>query len=115
MPFVATTRLRLRSWRFVPGLLWYALRSRRQARSAPGNLDALTLSEANRTFWTCTVWRDEADMRAFMTSGAHREAMRRLTEDTLARCSAILEGRPVLIKSRDPRLRAQEHGVVFGS
>jgi D-3-phosphoglycerate dehydrogenase len=42
------------------------------------------------------------------------EAMRRLTEDTLARCSEILEGRPVLIKSRDPRLRAQEHGVVFG-
>ena len=42
------------------------------------------------------------------------EAMRRLTEDTLARCHEILEGRPVLVKSHDPRLRAQRTGVVFG-
>jgi len=42
------------------------------------------------------------------------EAMARLTDDTLARCFEILEGRPVLIKSHDPRLRAQRHGVVFG-
>jgi D-3-phosphoglycerate dehydrogenase len=41
------------------------------------------------------------------------EAMRRLTDDTLARCFEILEGRPVLIKSHDPRLRAQQKGVVF--
>jgi D-3-phosphoglycerate dehydrogenase len=41
------------------------------------------------------------------------EAMRRLTEDTLARCREILEGRAVLVKSRDPRLRAQRQGVVF--
>jgi D-3-phosphoglycerate dehydrogenase len=43
-----------------------------------------------------------------------REAMVRLTEDTLARCLEILDGRPVLIKSHDPRLRAQRKGVVFG-
>jgi D-3-phosphoglycerate dehydrogenase len=43
------------------------------------------------------------------------EAMRRLTEDTLARCREILEGRPVLIKSHDPHLRAQDKGVVFAS
>jgi D-3-phosphoglycerate dehydrogenase len=42
------------------------------------------------------------------------EAMARLEQDTLARCFEILEGRPVLVKSHDPRLRAQEHGVVFG-
>jgi D-3-phosphoglycerate dehydrogenase len=43
------------------------------------------------------------------------EAMRRLTEDTLARAREILEGRPVLVKSHDPRLRAQQKGVVFDS
>jgi len=80
MPFVATTRLRLRSWRFVPGLIWFAFRSRAQARSAPGNLAALTLREANHTFWTCSLWQDETAMRAFMTSGAHRSAMRRLPD-----------------------------------
>jgi len=43
------------------------------------------------------------------------EAMARLTEDTLARSREILEGRPVLIKSHDPRLCAQREGVAFGS
>lgn len=42
------------------------------------------------------------------------EAMRRLEEDTLARCVEILEGRPVTVRSRDPRLRAQTAGVAFG-
>jgi D-3-phosphoglycerate dehydrogenase len=41
------------------------------------------------------------------------EAMRRLEDETLERCFEILEGRPVLVKSHDPRLRAQEHGVRF--
>lgn len=43
-----------------------------------------------------------------------REAMRRLEDDTLARCFEILEGRPVLVRSHDPRLRAQSSGVMFG-
>jgi len=41
------------------------------------------------------------------------EAMARLEHETLERCFEVLDGRPVLIKSRDPRLRAQTHGVVF--
>ena len=42
-----------------------------------------------------------------------REAMQRLEDDTLARCFEILEGRPVLVKSDDPRLRGQRSGVRF--
>lgn len=42
------------------------------------------------------------------------EAMRRLEEDTLARCFEILDGHPVTVRSQDPRLRAQTAGVVFG-
>lgn len=41
------------------------------------------------------------------------DAMQRLEEETLARCLEVLEGRDVLIKSHDPRLRAQTKGVVF--
>jgi D-3-phosphoglycerate dehydrogenase len=41
------------------------------------------------------------------------EAMQRLEDETLERCFEILEGRPVLVKSRDPRLRAQRAGVRF--
>ena len=42
-----------------------------------------------------------------------REAMARLEADTLERCREVLEGRPVTVKSRDPRLRAQARGVKF--
>jgi D-3-phosphoglycerate dehydrogenase len=43
-----------------------------------------------------------------------REAMQRLQTETLQRCDEILAGGPVLIKSHDPRLRCQRHGVRFG-
>ncbi|MCU9849794.1 C-terminal binding protein [Defluviimonas sp. WL0024] len=42
------------------------------------------------------------------------EAMERLERETLERCDEALSGRPLLVKSRDPRLRAQEQGVRFG-
>jgi D-3-phosphoglycerate dehydrogenase len=41
------------------------------------------------------------------------DAMQRLEDETYARCMEVLEGRPVTIKSKDPRLTAQENGVVF--
>jgi D-3-phosphoglycerate dehydrogenase / 2-oxoglutarate reductase len=41
------------------------------------------------------------------------EAMARLEADTLERCREVLEGRPVTVRSRDPRLRAQTRGVRF--
>jgi D-3-phosphoglycerate dehydrogenase len=43
-----------------------------------------------------------------------KEAMQRLEQETLERCDEILQGRPVLVKSHDPRLRGQSSGVVFG-
>lgn len=42
-----------------------------------------------------------------------REAMGRLEAEALERCFEILEGRPVLVKSADPRLTSQRHGVHF--
>ena len=42
-----------------------------------------------------------------------QEAMARLEAETLERCNEVLEGRPVTVKSRDPRLRAQSAGVRF--
>lgn len=41
------------------------------------------------------------------------EAMLRLEQDVLERCFEILGGMPVLVKSRDPRLTGQNHGVIF--
>jgi len=42
-----------------------------------------------------------------------REAMQRLEEETLQRCDELLSGTAVLVKSRDPRLTSQRHGVRF--
>jgi D-3-phosphoglycerate dehydrogenase len=57
--------------------------------------------------------RDDVILFPHLTFFTH-EAMRRLEEDTLARCVEILDGRPVTVRSRDPRLRAQKTGIVFG-
>ena len=42
-----------------------------------------------------------------------REAMRRLEDEALERCDELLAGRPVLVKSCDPRLTSQRYGVRF--
>jgi len=42
-----------------------------------------------------------------------KEAMQRLAQDTLERCAEIMSGKPVLVKSADPRLISQSSGVVF--
>jgi hypothetical protein len=80
MSFVSITRLRVRSWRYLPGFLWRTFLSARQARAAAGNLDVALLNDANRAFWTRSVWTDKAAMRTFMMAGAHRKTMPRLLE-----------------------------------
>jgi hypothetical protein len=80
MPFVSITRLRVRSFRYLPVFLIGAFRSARQAKNAPGNLAVSLLSDSNFTFWTRTLWSDERSMRAFMLVGAHRRIMPRLLQ-----------------------------------
>src|SRR5215831_15370450 len=78
MPFVSITRLRVRRWRYVPQFLIQSIRAARQAKRAAGSISVSVLRDADRAFWTRTVWRDEAAMRAFMRSGVHRRVMARL-------------------------------------
>ena len=80
MPLVSITRLRVRSWRYVPVFVIQSLRTARQAKLAAGSLAVSVLRDADRTFWTRTVWRDEAAMRVFMQSGVHRRIMARLPD-----------------------------------
>lgn len=75
MAFVSITRLRVRSWRFLPAFLLQALRSALQAKAAVGNLAVSVLRDTRSTFWTRTVWLDESAMRSFMLSGVHRRVM----------------------------------------
>jgi hypothetical protein len=78
MPLLSLTRVRLRSWRFVPLFVPHSLRSVRQLRLAPGFLGGKMLAERNLAFWTVTAWTDEAAMRAYMLGGDHRAAMPKL-------------------------------------
>jgi quinol monooxygenase YgiN len=75
MPFVSVTRLRVRSWRYLPAFLIQSFRALRQAKRAEGNLAASVFRDADLAFWTRTVWTGEAAMRAFMRSGAHQQVM----------------------------------------
>jgi hypothetical protein len=75
MMYVSITGLKLKnSWQ-LPRFLWHALRSMRQAKKAKGNLlvEARTIDGVHHTL---SVWKDEADMRVFLISGAHLAAMK---------------------------------------
>lgn len=78
MAFVSVTRLRLRSLLYLPLFLIHAIPSFNQARKAAGNFGVQTRQETVKTFWTLSVWEDEAAMRNYMMSGAHSQAMPKL-------------------------------------
>jgi quinol monooxygenase YgiN len=80
MALISITRLRVRSWRYLPMFFVQAARSQLQARAAEGCLGADVLREAHRTFWTRSAWTSEAAMRAYMMSGVHKQVMRRLAD-----------------------------------
>ena len=80
MPIVSVTRLRVRSWMYLPAFLVRSLRIGGQAKRARGNLAVKVLNDRRKTFWTCTSWESEAAMRAFMLAPPHGPAMRRLLE-----------------------------------
>jgi hypothetical protein len=80
MPLVSITRLRVRSFRYLPAFLLGSLRSACEAKTASGNLAVSVLSDANLAFWTRTLWTDERAMRAFMFAPAHRRVMPKLLQ-----------------------------------
>lgn len=80
MPLVSITRLRVRSWRFLPMFVIQSFRAAQQARSTQGNLSVSLLRQPQWAFWTRTVWTSEEAMRGYMISGVHRGVMRKLIE-----------------------------------
>src|SRR5580658_5114892 len=78
MPLISLTRLRVRSFRYLPGFLWDTFQSVRQVQRSPGFLGGRLLVNSGYVFWTMTAWQDETAMNAYRTSGAHRQAMPKL-------------------------------------
>ena len=78
MPIISVTRLRLRSRWFFPAVLFYAIRSSRQAKRSKGYLAMNLSNETIKIFWTSTAWADEAALKAFLVGQPHLEAMKKL-------------------------------------
>ena len=78
MSFISITRLRVRSWSYLPPFLVQTLRIARQAARADGNLSVKLLADRRNTFWTSTSWSSEGSMKAFMLAKPHGPTMRSL-------------------------------------
>src|SRR5258708_3697066 len=73
------SRLPLKRHRSIPGFLRDALAIRRQLARAHGMVGyALDAEVARKTFWTSSVWEDQASLDAFASSDPHRAITRRL-------------------------------------
>ena len=67
------SRLPLRAHRSVPGFLLDAMRIRGQLARAPGLVGyALDAQPARKTFWTISVWEDQASLSRFAAADPHR-------------------------------------------
>jgi hypothetical protein len=73
--FVSVTRLRVRSFRYLPAFSWMTTLARRQAARAAGFAGGRLLLDSHLTFWTLTGWKDEQAMKAFRGHGAHARVM----------------------------------------
>ncbi|MXO72246.1 hypothetical protein [Alteraurantiacibacter buctensis] len=72
--YVSITGLKVRSLLLLPLFFRHAVPSLTQARKAPGNLFADVRRVAGVQH-TLSVWQDRAAMRAYLTSGAHLQAI----------------------------------------
>lgn len=58
----------------------HARRSLSQVRRTDGYLSGALRYDRGLAYWTLTVWRDERALLAYVTSGAHRNAMPKLLD-----------------------------------
>lgn len=80
MPIVSITRLRLRSWLYLPAFFFQAVRTARQAAAADGNLAVLVLRERGNVFWTATSWTSPNAVKSYMLAAPHGPVMQKLLD-----------------------------------
>lgn len=80
MTFISVTRLHLRSPLYFPLFLWNVWLSTRQIVNTSGFLGGKLVTDANQGYWTMTAWEEQAAMKFYRNSGAHRSVMPRLQD-----------------------------------
>ncbi len=78
MAFISVTRLRVRSFFYLPQFMWGAIRSANQAERSAGFLGGKIVRMPRNVFWTVTAWDTEAAMNAYRIAGAHLRTMPKL-------------------------------------
>lgn len=80
MALLSMTRLQLKSISLLPKFIVQNEGVVKQLRVSDGFLNGKTMIDFNLGAWTTTLWENEDAMRAFYTSGAHRNIMPTLSD-----------------------------------
>lgn len=78
MFFVSVTRLRVKSFWYLPAFFIANERSVKELIHTAGFAGGKELIDKKLTFWTVTIWKDMEAMKTFRNSEAHRKAMQKL-------------------------------------
>lgn len=78
MKFISVTRLRVKSILYLIPFFKANEASVRALKQSAGLIKGKELIDKNLTFWTITIWEDEASMKKFRGSNSHRYAMQHL-------------------------------------
>lgn len=78
MAFISVTRLRVKSILYLIPFFKANEASVRALKQSQGLIKGKELIDKNLTFWTITMWEDEASMKKFRGCDAHRYAMQHL-------------------------------------
>jgi heme-degrading monooxygenase HmoA len=60
----------------LPLFIFHTFKSIRQSKKAKGLVHASFRNEGWLTYWTLTVWEDEASMKEYRNKGNHLKAMK---------------------------------------
>ena len=75
---ISVTRLRVRSFVYLPEFIWHTFKSASQAEQTRGFLGGRMLINPKNVYWTLTAWDDAVAMNLFRTAAAHGAAMPKL-------------------------------------
>ena len=74
----STTRLQLRSVRYLIPFIIQVVRVKSQIKKSPGCVGIELRKTKGITFWTKTLWENKRSLTAFSQSGAHKKAIPKL-------------------------------------